>query len=100
MAGAKATTQRTITNRSVEKASTMTPTPARKLHQLIRLRREASGLSLSELARKLGITTESLRDIEDYEDEIEEAPLWLARKLSSMLGIPAERFFITKKEQT
>ena len=100
MAGAKATAQRTITNRSVGKASTMTPSPARKLNQLIRLQRETKGLSLSELARKLGITTESLRDIEDYEDEIEEAPLWLARKLSSLLEIPAERFFPTGKENT
>lgn len=97
MAGAKATAQRTIKDRPVGKASTMTPSPAQKLNELIRLRREAKGLSLSELARKLGITTESLRDIEDYEDEIEEAPLWLAQKLSSLLEIPAERFFATGK---
>ena len=87
-------------DRPVGKASTMTPSSAQRLNEIIRLRREAKSLSLSELSRKLGITTESLRDIEDYEDEIEEAPLWLTRKLSSLLGIPAERFFTTEKEDT
>lgn len=62
------------------------------LNQLIRHQREAKGYSLSELARKLGITTESLRDLEDYIDEIDDAPLWLVRKLSSLLDIPPEQF--------
>ncbi|HEV8717297.1 MAG TPA: helix-turn-helix transcriptional regulator [Candidatus Binatia bacterium] len=93
MARAKAVTQRAITVRPVDKARSMTTSSVSALNQLIRHRREAKGYSLSELARKLGITTESLRDLEDYVDEIDEAPVWLARKLSSLLDIPPEQFF-------
>jgi cytoskeletal protein RodZ len=70
----------------------MTKHPA-LLSQILRQRREEKGYSLSELARKLGITTESLRDLEDYADEIDEAPVWLAKKLSALLDIPPEQFF-------
>lgn len=100
MARTKTAAQRTSTIRSVVKTPTRSPSPALTLNQLIRLRREASGLSLSELARKLGITTESLRDLEDHEDEIEDVPLWLARKLSSLLDIPAQRLMTNTAEQT
>ena len=71
----------------------MTSFSSTPLNQLIRLRQEAKGYSLAELARRLDITTESLRDLEDYGDEIDDAPVWLARKLSSLLDIPAKRFF-------
>jgi transcriptional regulator with XRE-family HTH domain len=71
----------------------MTSSSSTPLNQLIRLRREAKGYSLAELARRLGITSESLRDLEDYEDEIDDAPVWLVRKISSLLEIPPERFF-------
>jgi len=93
MARAKAAAQRTSTIRPVAKRSLMPTASSPTLNQLIRLKREAKGFSLSELARKLGISAESLRDIEDYADEIDEAPMWLARKLSSLLDIPPERFF-------
>ena len=93
MARAKAATQRSITVRPVGKVTSMTSPSPTTLNQLIRRQREAKGDSLSELARKLGITTESLRDLEDYVDEIDEAPVWLARKLSSLLDIPPEQFF-------
>ncbi len=93
MARAKAATQRSITVRPVDKATSMTTSSISTLNQLIRHQREAKGYSLSELARKLGITPESLRDLEDYADEIDEAPVWLARKLSSLLDIPPEQFF-------
>ena len=93
MARAKAATQRSITVRPVGKTTSMTSSSPPTLNQLIRHRREAKGYSLSEFARKLGITTESLRDLEDYADEIDEAPVWLARKLSFLLDIPPEQFF-------
>lgn len=93
MARAKTAAQRAITVRSVAKTTAMTTPSRTTLNQLIRRQRETKGYSLSELARKLGITTESLRDLEDYTDEIDEAPVWLARKLSSLLDIPPERFF-------
>jgi ribosome-binding protein aMBF1 (putative translation factor) len=93
MARAKTAAQRAITVRPVDKATAMTTPSLSTLNQLIRHQREAKGYSLSELARKLGITTESLRDLEDYVDEIDEAPVWLARKLSFLLDIPPEQFF-------
>ena len=93
MARAKAATRRTVTIRPVAKRLTMPTSPPSTLNRLIRQQREAKGYSLSALARKLGITTESLRDLEDYRDEIDEAPLWITRKLSSLLDIPPERFF-------
>ena len=93
MARAKTAAQRAITVRPVDKATAMTTPSLSTLNQLIRHQREAKGYSLSELAQKLGITTESLRDLEDYPDEINEAPVWLARKLSSLLDIPPEQFF-------
>jgi ribosome-binding protein aMBF1 (putative translation factor) len=93
MARTKTATQRTITVRPVDKNSQMTRHPSAILSHIIRQRREEKGYSLSELARKLGITTESLRDLEDYADEIDEAPVWLARKLSALLDIPPEQFF-------
>jgi ribosome-binding protein aMBF1 (putative translation factor) len=93
MARAKTAAQRAITVRSVAKTTSMTTPVFPTLNQLLRQQREAKGYSLSELARKLGITTESLRDLEDYTDEIDEAPVWLAKKLSSLLEIPPERFF-------
>jgi ribosome-binding protein aMBF1 (putative translation factor) len=93
MARAKTAAQRAITVRPVDKATAMTTPPLSTLNQLIRHKREAKGYSLSELARKLGITIESLRDLEDYVDEIDEAPVWLARKLSFLLDIPPEQFF-------
>ena len=93
MARAKTAAQGAITVRSVDKTTLMTSPSRTTLNQLIRQQREAKGYSLAELARKLGITTESLRDLEDYSDEIDEAPLWLAKKLSSLLDIPPERFF-------
>jgi len=89
----KTAAQRAITVRPVDKATAMTTPSLSTLNQLIQYQREAKGYSLSELAQKLGITTESLRDLEDYPDEINEAPVWLARKLSSLLDIPPEQFF-------
>ncbi|MBI3800489.1 MAG: helix-turn-helix transcriptional regulator [Deltaproteobacteria bacterium] len=93
MARTKPAAQRAITVRSVAKTTAMTPPSRTTLNQLMRHQREAKGYSLAELARKLGITTESLRDLEDYTDEIDEAPVWLARKICSLLDIPPERFF-------
>jgi len=93
MARAKTAAQRAITVRAVAKTTSMTTPALTTLNQLIRQQREAKGYSLAELARKLGVTTESLRDLEDYTDEIDEAPVWLAKKLSSLLDIPPERFF-------
>ncbi len=92
MARTKAAAQRTIPNRSVAPATIMKNRSGTSLNQLLRQQREAKGYSLSECARKLGITTESLRDLEDYVDEIDDAPVWLARKLSSLLDIPPQRF--------
>ena len=93
MARTKTAAQRTITVRPVDKNSSMTSHPSAILSQILRQKREEKGYSLAELARKLNITTESLRDLEDYADEINEAPLWLARKLSTLLDIPPEQFF-------
>jgi ribosome-binding protein aMBF1 (putative translation factor) len=93
MARTKAAAQRTNKVRPVDKKTPITAHSPVPLNQCIRQRREEKGYSLSELARKLGITAESLRDLEDYADEIDEAPMWLARKLSSLLDISPEQFF-------
>lgn len=93
MARTKAAAQRTITLRPVAKKIVAGPSSPLPLHELIRKQREDKGYSPSDLARKLGITTESLHDIENYRDEIDDAPVWLARKLAALLDIQPERFF-------
>lgn len=56
------------------------------------------GFNLEELANKIGITKESLRDIEDYDEEIYDLDMATIRRISKILNVSLDSLFDIKDE--
>ncbi len=71
---------------------------AMKIRQIIKIQRETMGFNLEELANKIGITKESLRDIEDYDEEIYDLDMATIRRISKILNVSLDSLFDIKDE--